>query len=103
MALLVAGQEVGAHKALAAVVDITYVDLLGVVWAGGSVQREWAASRDSRTVQLVSLEMLGSRVDLIAAWFGAAESPRRAFATGPLVDAAGAAAAAAACRKRLWL
>lgn len=71
MALLVPGQQVGAHKALAAAVYIAREDFLWCV------------------IQLVPLQMLLARVDLVAVLVVAGIPSRRALSTGAFVGEAG--------------
>lgn len=89
MPLLVARQQVESHKLLVAVAHVAAVDLLGVVCCFGTCQSALqdgnVTSVGSPTVQLMALQMLGSRVNLVAAGVVAHKASRRALPAGALV------------------
>lgn len=88
--LLMARQEIEAHKLLVAVAHVASVDFLGVVWWSQTISNQPSSHSNHidpirLTVQLMALQVLGSRINLLAASMIAHEPPRRAFATRALV------------------
>lgn len=86
MALLVPGQQVGAHKALAAAVYIAREDFL---WCVCRLAFYVFNLTEKLTIQLVPLQMLLARVDLVAVLVVAGIPSRRALSTGAFVGEAG--------------
>ena len=98
MTLLVAREQIESHELLGAFRNVAYEDLLGVV-CEKSNQLELRHLHDRRaimlTIQSMSLQVLCSRVQLIAARVLAWEAFRGPFATRPFVASTTTGAVAA--------
>lgn len=105
MALLMPSQQVKTDKLLVTVANVASKNLLGVVCESGQVSGSSKANTGRKggklTVQLVPLQVLGPRVDLVTAQVLAGETTGRTFATRPLVSrGAGAEAVGRMLRRR---
>jgi hypothetical protein len=97
MTLLVSGKEVGSNKLLVAFGHIALEYHLRVVCIGSVNDLELVYKSDL-TVQSMSLEVLGARVQFVASGKVAAEPPRCTFPAGALV-----AGGLTAPSTRVWL
>lgn len=110
MPFLVSGQEIGADKLLIASRLVASEYLLGPVCVAGflsvptdQAEEQGKTARRRLTIQLVSLEMLSSGIDLIAVWKVAAELARRSSPARSLVCAWACDRGAAACVRCRYL